>query len=174
MSLKPPYKAPNNTWYTRALFLEIAQLQKKDDRPIQPVFTLRHDKEGLINGRKTFVELGDPTGYKWAMKYLGDWDHWLVLEQSTWFQEALAEWRRELDSKIASEAMDRIREIAADPDDKGALAAAKWLASKPWVEKKTSRGRPTKEEVQGELKRQAQATSVEDEDAARIQLKVVK
>lgn len=170
--MKPPYKAPNNTWYTRALFLEVAVLQKKTEWTIQPVFTLRHDKEGLINGRKTFVELGDPTGYKWAMKYLGDWDHWLVLEQSLWFQEYLAEWRRELDSKIASEAMDRIREIASDPEDKQSLTAAKWLASKPWVEK-APRGRPSKEELKGELKRQASLVTAEDEDAARIKLRVV-
>ena len=130
--MKPPYKAPNNTWYTRALFLEIAQLQKKDDRPIQPVFTLRHDKEGLINGRKTFVELGDPTGYKWAMKYLGDWDHWLVLEQCTWFKEALAEWRRELDSKIASEAMDRIREDKAISSSKGASKSTNQNPTSAW------------------------------------------
>lgn len=173
--MKPPYKNASNVWYTRALFWESAQLQKKSDWPIDPVFTLRHDKPGLISGRKTFVELGDPSGYKWAMKYLGDWDHWLVLEQCTWFQEYLAEWRKELDAKIASEAMDRIREIAQDPNDKSSLTAAKWLASKPWNQKAGSaRGRPSKEEVQGELKRQTQKLTQEDEDAARINLRVVK
>ena len=173
--LNPPYKSPSNTWYTRALFWEPAQLQKKSEWPIEPVFTLRGDKPGLINGRKTFVELGDPTGYKWAMKYLGDWDHWLVLEQCSWFQDALAEWRKELDAKISAEAMDRIREIAQDPTDKQSLVAAKWLASKPWNKKDTpGRGRPTKEQVQGELKRHVQALTVEDEDAQRIGLKVVK
>lgn len=175
--MKPPYQASNGNWYTRGLFREQVMLYPPERRPeIDPPFSLYRDHPGCINARKTFVEEGDPTGYKWAMKYLGDWEHWCVLLKCTWFKEALTEWQKELEAKLQSEAMDRIRAIAQDETDKSGLVAAKYLADKAWKDKKTpsTRGRPSAAEITGELKRQAQDKAVEDEDAARIQLKVVK
>ena len=73
--MKPPYKSQNNAWYTKSLFREQAAFYTNDRKIIDPVFTLYNDSPGLINARKTFVELGDPSGYKWAMLYLGDYEH---------------------------------------------------------------------------------------------------
>ncbi len=167
--LSPPYKSPNNAWYTAALFWDMVITRTLEQRMIQPVFTLHEDKEGYVNCRKTFVELGDPTGYKWAMKYLGDWAHWKELVKAKWFAKALEEWREELRIKIQSEALDVIRAVSIT-DDKQALVAAKYLAEYGWVKAGTGRGRPSKAEVQGELKKAVEAISVEDEDAKRIGL----
>lgn len=172
----PPYKSRLNHWYTRALFREIAMLTNLDQKPdIKPVFSLHGDYPGLINARKTFVHLRDPTGYQWAMLYLGDWAHWKALMKCKWFVEALGEWQAELDIAIQSENIQRIQAIAKDESDKGRGAAAKWLAEKQYKEKKgPGRGRPTKEELQGELKKQAEASQSEDADLERIGLKLVK
>jgi hypothetical protein len=52
-----------------------------------------------------------------------------------------------------------------------ALAAAKFIATGEYD--KSSRGRPSKAELDGKLKEAAQALSVEDEDLKRIGLKVI-
>lgn len=140
----------------------------------KPIFTLHIERPGYICIRNTFVELGDPTGYKWAIKYLGDYEHWKTLMKCKWFQEAYEVWINELETKVRSDALEIIQKIAQEGLPTQSLVAAKYLASFEW--KKGERGRPSKSELQGELKRAAQALTVEDDDANRIglKLKVVK
>jgi hypothetical protein len=168
--MKPPYKSPANSWYTQALFWEKSIMMPIDQR--KTVFSLYDDKPGLINCRKTFVELEDPTGYKWAMQYLGDFEHWKRLMTCKWFAEAYDVWMNELKMKIRSESLSTIKEIRDAGLPAQSLVAAKYLASFEW--EKAGRGRPSKQEIQGELKRAALALEAEDEDALRIGLKVVK
>lgn len=167
--ISPPYKSNSNQWYTKALFWDLVVVLREVDRTIHPVFTLHDDKEGYINARKAFVELDDPTGYKWAMKYLGDWSHWLALEKCKWFRDALAIWREELRMKQKAEAIESIRVIAAS-DDKQALVAARYIAEQGWEKRPSTRGRPSKEELAGELKRNVDILAEEEEDAKRIGL----
>lgn len=166
--MKPPYKSETNQWYTLALFWDKVIDTPIERRTIKPIFTLHDDKEGYICARKTFVELGDPSGYKWAIKYLGDYQHWKALEKCKWFQAALAEWRHELMIKEQSEALDTIREISKRDGDKQQLPAARYLAE--FGRDKSGRGRPSKAEITGELKRSVELLSVEDEDLKRIGL----
>ncbi len=159
----------SNGWLTEALFWDRMVIKTEETRKYKPRFTLNHDKDGYINARKSFVELGDPTGYKWAMEYLGDWMHYLALCKCKWFKEALVGWQEELRIKVQSEALDVIRKVAAS-DDKQAAVAARYLAEYGWEKKPSTRGRPSKAELQGELKKAVEVLSVEDEDAKRIGL----
>jgi hypothetical protein len=168
--MNPPYRNSMNVRYSRVLFWEEWVQLPLDRKVIDPPFTLYDDKPNCVNGRKTFVELGDPTGYKWAIKYLGDYEHWKFLMRCTWFREAYDVWVNELKMKLRSEAMDVIRRTAEEGQPAQALVAAKYLASFEW--EKASRGRPSKAELTGELKRAAQALEEEEADWQRI--KVVK
>lgn len=168
--LKPPYKSPQGKWYTAALFYERQIRMPLYDRPIYPIFTLYDDKPDLISARKTFVALGDPTGYDWSVRYLGDWNHWQELMEAPWFREAVEVWRKELAAKQRAEAIKTITKIAKNPEDKQALAAAKYVAEQAWDKQANTRGRPTKAEVRGELKKAIEQASIEDEDMARIGL----
>lgn len=175
--MNPPYKSPSNSWLSRALFweewIQMTHEMRKDN--LKPPFTLYHDRPGYISGRKTFVEFNDPTGYKWAMKYLGDYAHWKALLKCKWFVEALDVWIDELETKIRSEALDKIKEIQDEGQPAQSLVAAKYLAGFEWKAKGT-RGRPSKQEVAGELKRATAILETEKTDAQRIglTLKVVK
>lgn len=172
--MKPPYKTHNNIWYTQQLFYETWVLINPNQRTIEPVFTLYDaDKPGYICFRTTFVELNDPTGYQWAMKYLGDWEHWEKLVKCKWFQEALTKARDEIYIKNRSEALNVIRDIALAGDVKSRLPAARYLAELESNLNKNSAGRPSKAAIEGELKNAVKALSVEDEDAERIGLKVI-
>lgn len=169
---KPPYRSPeNNIWYTEALFYNRAIEKPKGRWPIEPLFDLYDDRPGLVNCRTTFVALKDPTGRKWALTYLGDWTHWLRLMRCPWFREAYESWIVELNLQLKSEAINKIMELMSSENPSQALAAAKFIATKGYDQ--TPRGRPSKAEVDGEVKRAAEALAVEDEDMQRIGLKVI-
>ena len=173
MKIKPPYKNASGTWYKEPLFYErVYDLSYAQRQDFEPMFSLQTDRPGLVNARKTFVELQDPTGYKWAIKYLGDYEHWKALMKSKWFVEAYENWMVELKMKMRSEALDTIRAIAQEGQPAQSLVASKYLASFEWDKKE--RGRPSKAELQGELKRAAKALEIEDDDAERIGLRLVK
>ena len=160
------YTNENGVRYTQVLFWEQWIGLDEPRRVRNPVFTLYSDKPGLVNGRTSFVELGDPTGYKWALKYLGDYDHWLKLCKCSWFQEALEVWQNELKQKVRADALETIRAISKSENQAQALPAAKYLAGYEW--EKGGRGRPSKEEVSGKLKEQVRLLEDEDEDYKRI------
>jgi len=173
--LKPPYKSSMGTWYTVALFHERKSQtapSSKEAMP-NPVFSLYDDIPGLINCQQTFIDLRDPTGFKWAKKYLKDWRHWLVLTSLPWFQKALETWQTALTMELKSEAIQKIMEVSSG-DSAQALPAAKYIAEEGWKPKESnSRGRPSQAEVKGELKRAMQIAATTSEDAERIGLKVI-
>jgi len=173
MTQKPPYKTEQNVWRTASLFHDLVSTRAKTQRmDEEPVFSLHDDIPGLINARKAFVNTNDPTGYTWAMTYLGSWEHFQKLMKARWFREAFDLWVEELAAKRKSEAIAAIREIASDETNKSRLPAARFLAE---LDKKPhTRGRPSKEEISAELKQQMKELTVEDEDAARIGLRIVK
>lgn len=168
----PPYKGKNGAFLTKTLFYESMRIYV--DPPYNPVFCLYGERPGLISCQKTFIEERDPTGYKWAIKYLGEYEHFKRLMKIKYFQEAYDTWIEELNELIRSEAIQRVQEILLTGQPAQQLQAAKWLASKEWEEvAKTRRGRPSKTEVEGELKRQVQLSKQEQEDLERIGLRVI-
>lgn len=168
---KPPYRAPTGNWYTTALFVETSASQGAVNKVIHPVFSLHDDKPGVINAQKTFVELRDPTGYKWAMLYLADFRHWVRLYELPWFKEAVEIWRTNLRMKLQSEALEKIQEIAGSETSQ-AFAAAKYIAEEGWNQG-SGRGRPSKVEVDANLKRLTKEAKIIDDDAERIGLRLI-
>lgn len=158
-------------WLTEALFYERVFDRAKDRLICEPKFSLYDNRPGLINCRTTFVDLRDPTGRKWALAYLGDWNHWLRLMRCPWFREAYDTWISELNLQLKSEAIAVALEIMKGENGAQALAAAKFIAGEEY--NKSGRGRPSKAEITGELKRATQVIEQEDEDLKRIGLKVI-
>lgn len=162
----PPYVATNNHYFTKLLFLETWRKLKTYDRLFDPVFTYSRPYPGLVDGKQTFIDLGDPTGYKWAMQYLGSWDHFEQLVATEWFGPVFHVWKAELKTKQVSDAVTKINEIAAG-ESSNALAASKYIAEQGWISKNT-RGRPSALELKGELKKAAELAKQHDDDLARI------
>lgn len=127
--------------------------------------------------RDIFLEYRDPTGYKLAREYLGSIEHWnRLIKHCFWFRDALSEWNTELEAMIHSESVQTMMEIANDETHRGRLQAAKWLAEKGYKTKPESSlksvGRPTKEQVAGEIKKIARQSTEEEDDRVRIGLVV--
>lgn len=166
----PPYIGAAGGWLTATLFLERWYLLAESERGYKPLFSLT-GRDGYINARTTFIELQDPTGYKWSQKYLGSWEHMERLLKAPWFVKEFEEWVVELEMKLKSEAIQKVIEIASQPGPQAYLAA-KYIAAHDWKNRAHGRGRPSKEELSGELKRAAGILSREQEDAARMGLQV--
>ena len=61
---------------------------------------------------------------------------------------------------------------AATVDEKSSFQAMKYLADNEYLDKKTKRGRPSKEEVSAELRREVEINKTFKDDAERIGLKL--
>jgi len=163
------FKNEQHKYLLGSLFREVAP----DTRYV--IFSLHDDIEGLINARRTFVELEDPTGHDWAKRYLGgSYEHWTKLIECRWFRQAYDEWMLELNARIKARSLKEIRALSESPDapDPVRLAALKYLHG---GESPTKRrvGRPTTDEVQGEIRRQVRESKDVQDDMERIGLKVI-
>jgi len=164
---KPPYVSPMNGFYTSQLFVEEwGQLNIKD-RTIEPIFSLKDDKPGLINARKTFVALMDPTGIAWADMYLDSYEHWVRLTKTKWFALHLDSWLEEIKIRTVASSLSKIKEIA-EGESAQSMAANKYLAEEGWKRPQGARGRPSKAEMDAELQKNVKALEASTEDLERI------
>lgn len=156
------FKTEQGVRLTRGLFYETTLLDKST-----VLYTLKtEDHQGYSSLYRLYMEIGDPTEYKFAQAYLDGWDHWEVLTKSTWFIPHVERWRRELQVRGASEALSRISEIAK-ANDKNAFAANKFLLE---TKKKNEVGRPSKEAVREAAEKHFSDINQIDEDAKRLNL----
>jgi len=155
------FKDTQNKWYTQALFLEMGY-------KAQAMFTLDdEDKEykGKVypSLKKLYLALEDPTEYEVATKHLGGWEHWKRLRGNKLLARHLDAWQEELNIKLTAKGVKLAIDIATTG---GTFQAAKWLADTGW--KKSGAGRPSKEDIEGELKKQARDSDDYAEDVLRI------
>lgn len=165
------YKDAQGRFLTRALFKETSDLMSR--KKFSPEFTLKeYDITGYKSMRALYLSFDDPTEYKFAMEVLGSWDHWQKLSACTWFKEDLEAWRFELELKLRSQGITTMKDLATVDRNKD---AAKWLAQGGWNTSSTpKRGRPSKQEVEGERKIQARMKNDIEDDAKRLGIIVVK
>ncbi len=164
------FRAPNGNFLLRALFIEENVLEHND----YLVYTLKdqpHEYKGKVypSLRQLYVELADVTEYEFANKYLGGWDHWLLLQKCDWFEPYIERWRQELDLRIASQALRNIQKVAFS-GDKEAYAASKFLLEylTKLRETKHTKGRPNKSQVANAAREQAEQDKRLADDLRRI------
>lgn len=119
--------------------------------------------------KKLFLEASDPTQYTFATIVFGSWQVWKKIRSCKLMRDVLQEWQEELEIKMRSQAQLKIVEIS-NSDANSSLQAAKYVDQE--VFKRHRRGRPSKEEVQGELKKEAKISSQVREDMKRLGLSV--
>lgn len=171
--LKELFKDVRGMWRTTSLFEETCE----DPAKYPPLYTLQaSDTSSCVSLKQKYLELGDFTEYTFATMYLGGWDHWLMIGDSFRLKPHIAKWRAELEMLVKSRAVAKIKDLS-EGEGPSALAAAKWLtenAGKRGEGTPSKRGRPSKEEIAGNLRASTRDKDQLDEDAARIGLKVVK
>lgn len=156
--------------YTRSLFLELSYT--KNDRSMVQ-YTLRDEDhpDGYKSLYKLYIEEEDPTEYIFASKYLESYDHWMMICEASWFQEEAVRWRRDLAQKLKARAMTIVKTVAESDGHKNQFEAVKILLNGGWDRKEPKTkgpGRPTKEAIKGELRRQAEEDKELQEDFKRV------
>jgi hypothetical protein len=134
-----------------------------------------HQADGRVykSMKKMYIEMEDVTEYDFAHAALGSYKHWERLLESPIIRPHIDQWRKELNLKLKARAMKSIIKAATE-DEKLSFQAMKYLADNDYLDKKGKRGRPSKEEVQAELRKEVQTNKTLLDDAARIGLKLVK
>ena len=161
-------------YQTKGLFYETTL---PDERPeFGTSWTLK--EKDLIVGDKTYrsmkriyLDMEDVTEYDFAMATLNSYKHWERLVESPIIRKHIDQWRKELNLKLKARAMKAIIN-AATVDEKSSFQAMKYLADNEYLDKKTKRGRPSKEEVSAELRRAVEINKTLKDDAERIGLKL--
>lgn len=155
---KSKFKDDNNRYIVQGLFLE--------DRynPDLSVYTFdgedkKYKGKLFPSLKRLYLEHGDPAEYSFARKYLYDWDHWQRLCRNKICRTHIDKWREELELSLMCEGIATLIDLATH---KESYQAAKWLADRGWV--KSERGRPSKEEIEGELKKRADQANEFEQD----------
>lgn len=129
-------------------------------------FTI-NDKDKEYNGKtyislkKLYIEFGDLGEYNFANEYLLGWKHWMRMCGNAQIREHIDHWREELEHAIRSEALESIIDQATVGNS---FQAAKFLVDRGW-EKRVA-GRPSKEQIEDRLKKDARLLSEFDGDVA--------
>ena len=164
------FKNKSGTLLTRDLFYETTLSDKEN-----VLYTLkRDDHEGYPSLYRLYMEsiLKDPTEYEFAITHLDGWDHWERLCESSFFQPHISKWRREADIRRSAIYLRTIQSIAKS-SSRESLAASRYLLEKGWIPKeKNAKGRPSKEDIQNEARRQAELDTMTAKDAERLGIRL--
>ena len=114
----------------------------------------------------------DVTEYDFAISTLGSYKHWERLVESPIIRKHIDQCRKELNLKLKARAMRSIIRAATE-DEKLSFQAMKYLADNEYLDKKGKRGRPSKEEINAELRKEVETSKTFRDDAERIGLKLV-
>ena len=115
--------------------------------------------------KRLYLQHKDPLEYSFATTYLYDWDHWQRLCRNKIISLHIEKWREELRLMLVSEGVFSIINLATEKDS---YQAAKYLADMGWD--KSGRGRPSKEEIEGELKKRADKEAEWNEDFKLLEM----
>ena len=160
-----PFRNSVGQRYLKGLFYEELGIDKSS-----ALYTLKdQDHKGFVSLYRLYMECGDLTEYRFAMKYLDGWEHWEMLSSSEWFSQYISRWRRELELRIRSEALATIISVARATEAPNSYYANKYLLEGSWKPAGEKRaGRPTKVAIQQEAHRIASKAQQEASDLERV------
>ena len=146
-----PFRNSRGALRTHALFYDITY-----DPEIAMYCLKGHDmkKDGkvFLSLKQLYLSYEDITEYEFAVNCFEGWHHWLAVSQNRDVAKQLDQWREELEIKFRSKAIKSIANQALDPN-KPSYQAAAFIADRKWIQ--NGKGAPTKDQVEGERKRQA-------------------
>jgi hypothetical protein len=114
-----------------------------------------------------YLNTADPTEYRFAVKHLGSWAKWEALCSKEPIKDLIENWRRELEVKLRSEALQRIMEVASNEGTRDSLQANRYLLEANYGNKDKV-GRPSKQAALAEAKKIVQHQNQVAADYKRI------
>jgi hypothetical protein len=166
--MESKFRTSNNQRLLKGLFFETS------DNRDYVVYTLK-DRDHTVGEvtypslYRLYLETEDLTEYQFAVSYLDSWEHWQMLKSCTWFKPYAKRWKEELETKVMSRALSRLKAEAAS-SSKNAFLANRFLIERGWVPKEDRKavGRPSKEEIRRQAEGLFIASSEAKDDYERI------
>lgn len=158
----PNFRNASNTRYTKSLFEELCGADKST-----ALYSLKTEDGQFPSLYLKYIAEDDLTEYTFANKYFENWDHWEVISNTEWLKPFLVKWRKELKLKIESVALKNIVDEARNKNSRNKFTASKTILDR-LAKDKPVRGRPSKDEVSRELKRQTFAERELAADLKRV------
>lgn len=162
------FRNSSNQRLTKSLFFE-----ESEDRSLV-VYTLKdqdHTVDGVVYPSlyRLFMQAEDLLEYEFAVSNLDGWEHWQMLKSCSWFKPYYKRWKEELETKVMSRSLARLKAEAAS-SSKNAYLANKFLIERGWVPKEEKKpvGRPTKERIKQEADALFQSSQEAISDLERI------
>lgn len=114
-----------------------------------------------------YLRVADPTEYRFAVRAYGDWTSWESAIAKEPIKSLVDKWRRELEVKLRSEALQRIMDVAGNEGTRDSLQANKYLLEANFSNKNKA-GRPSKESVAKEAQKLMDSQRSIEEDYKRL------
>jgi len=158
------YKGNGNKWITQGLFLEVSQT------PASILYTLQtwdkaYKGKPVLSLHKLYVEMEDIAEFDFANKYFGNYEHWLRIKCKVFFKPYYTAMVKELNAKLRSRSMKTMLQQVADGT--ATQATLKFLANYEYDVIKGA-GRPSKQHVENEVKKEAKLHTIYSNDLERI------
>lgn len=114
-----------------------------------------------------YLRIADPTEYRFAVRSLGSWSKWEAACSQEPIKSVVDTWRRELEVKLRSEALQRIMDVAGNEGTRDSLQANRYLLEANFSNKDRV-GRPSKVAALAEAKKIVQHQNNIAEDYKRL------
>lgn len=120
---------------------------------------------------KVFIEEGDLSEYKAALKLVGNWSEWTwIKKNSIVFCKFIDTWKEEVRKRLISRALDRCISLLDSDNDSVRLSTAKWIAEQGYDrDRGTGKGRPNTKQEEAERKLLAKQSGETAEQMERIE-----
>lgn len=156
------------TFKLGTLFLERFDIIKDKDEGVKPLYTLRDtETTDCIPLRKLYLEIADPTEYEFANKCFHSYKHFKFLMELSYFKKFIDDCRDELELKLRSEAVLKIRDEALKGAGSSAITASKFLIERNWIGNKKE-----KEALIRRSKQDKEINSLVEDDLRLLETKV--
>ena len=160
-----PFRDVSGRWLTQALFPETSTNDTYLKYRLRDGVGKKYQHLPVL--KYLYLDMLDYTEYRFANKYLGGWEHWQRLCDNALIGREIEKWREELEVKLVSLGLMQINDVALDPENKGRLTAAKFLAEKGFKPKRSA-GAPSKKEKERELRVQTKVSDSVADDLERL------
>lgn len=114
-----------------------------------------------------YMKTADPTEYRFAVRACGSWREWEAMAGNDPIKGVIDGWRRELESKLRSEALYRIMEVAGNEGTRDSLQANKYLLEANFSNKDKV-GRPSKQDALVEARKMMDHKEQVEDDFKRL------
>lgn len=114
-----------------------------------------------------YLRVADPTEYRFAVRAFEDWATWEAEVAKDPLKSVIDRWRRELEVKLRSEALQRIMDVAGNEGTRDSLQANRYLLEANFSNKNKV-GRTTKDAIAKEAQKLVDRQSSIQEDYKRL------